>query len=106
MLYHACTTITGVDLAHYGISRAKDWLSVDFGTRINILRINIRTAGVSIPAFLLLVTKSIHLMIRFFKLQPYLERGYTFPYQVAQNRYQQVNSSGERGWLSRVVDVN
>ena len=27
-----CTTITSVDLAHYGVSRAKDWVSVDCGT--------------------------------------------------------------------------
>ena len=35
MLYLICTTITSVDLAHYGVSRAKDWVSVDCGT-INI----------------------------------------------------------------------
>ena len=35
MLYLTCTTITSVDLAHYGVSRAKDWVSVDCGT-INI----------------------------------------------------------------------
>ena len=33
MLYLTCTTITLVDLAHYGVSRAKDWVSVDYGTR-------------------------------------------------------------------------
>ena len=27
-----CTTITSVDLAHYGVSQAKDWVSVDCGT--------------------------------------------------------------------------
>ena len=27
-----CTTITSVDLAHYGVSRAKDRVSVDCGT--------------------------------------------------------------------------
>ena len=32
MLYRTCTTITSVDLAHYGESRAKDWVSVDCGT--------------------------------------------------------------------------
>ena len=32
MLYLTCTTITRVDLAHYGVSRAKDWVSVDCGT--------------------------------------------------------------------------
>ena len=32
MLYLTCTTITIVDLAHYGVSRAKDWVSVDCGT--------------------------------------------------------------------------
>ena len=26
------TKITSVDLAHYGVSRAKDWVSVDCGT--------------------------------------------------------------------------
>ena len=35
MLYLTCTTITSVDLAHYGVSRAKDWVSVDCGTREN-----------------------------------------------------------------------
>ena len=32
ILYLTCTTITSVDLAHYGVSRAKDWVSVDCGT--------------------------------------------------------------------------
>ena len=32
MLYLTCTTINSVDLAHYGVSRAKDWVSVDCGT--------------------------------------------------------------------------
>ena len=32
MLYLTCTTITSIDLAHYGVSRAKDWVSVDCGT--------------------------------------------------------------------------
>ena len=31
MLYLTCTTITSVDLAHYEVSRAKDWVSVDCG---------------------------------------------------------------------------
>ena len=33
MLYLTCTTITSEDLAHYGVSRAKDWVSVKCGTR-------------------------------------------------------------------------
>ena len=33
MLYLTCITITSVDLACYGVSRAKDWVSVDCGTR-------------------------------------------------------------------------
>ena len=33
MLYLTCTTITGVDLAHYGVSRDKVWVSVDCGTK-------------------------------------------------------------------------
>ena len=32
MLYLTCTTITSVDLAHYGVSRDKDWVSMDCGT--------------------------------------------------------------------------
>ena len=35
MLYLTCTTITSIDLAHYGVSRAKDWVSVDCGTIMN-----------------------------------------------------------------------
>ena len=32
MLYLTCTMISGVDLACYGVSHAKDWVSVDAGT--------------------------------------------------------------------------
>ena len=32
MLYLTCTTITSVDRAHYGVSRAKDGVSVNCGT--------------------------------------------------------------------------
>ena len=35
MLYLTCTTITNVDLAHYGVSRTKDWVSVNCGTNGN-----------------------------------------------------------------------
>ena len=28
MLYLTCITISSVDLAHYGVSRTKDWVSV------------------------------------------------------------------------------
>ena len=34
MLYLTCTTITSIDLAHYGVSRAKNWVSVKCGTII------------------------------------------------------------------------
>ena len=34
MLYLTCTMISSVDLAHYGVSRAKDWVSVDCGTNV------------------------------------------------------------------------
>ena len=37
MLYLTCTMISSVDLAHYGLSRAKDWLSVDCGTISNTI---------------------------------------------------------------------
>ena len=33
MLYLACTTISSEDLAQYGVSLAKDWISVKCGTR-------------------------------------------------------------------------
>ena len=33
MLYLICTMISSVDLAHYRVSRAKDWVSVDCGTK-------------------------------------------------------------------------
>ena len=32
MLYLTCTIISSVYLAHYGVSHAKDWISVDCGT--------------------------------------------------------------------------
>ena len=36
MLYLACTTISSVDLAQFGVSLAKDWVSVKSGTRYKI----------------------------------------------------------------------
>ena len=36
MLYLTCTTITSLDLAHYGVSRAEDWVSVDCGTSLDL----------------------------------------------------------------------
>ena len=32
MLYLTCTMIFSVDLAHYGVSRVKAWVSGDYGT--------------------------------------------------------------------------
>ena len=32
MLYLTCTMISSVDIAHYGVAHAKDWVSVDCGT--------------------------------------------------------------------------
>ena len=32
MLYLTCTMISSVDLAYYGVSSAKDWVSVDCGS--------------------------------------------------------------------------
>ena len=37
MLYLTCTTNTSVDLAHYAVSRAKGWVSVDCGTKHNCI---------------------------------------------------------------------
>ena len=33
MLYLTCTTIPSVELAHYGVSGAEDWVSGDCGTK-------------------------------------------------------------------------
>ena len=32
MLYLTCTTISSVDLAQYGVSLAKNWVSMECGT--------------------------------------------------------------------------
>ena len=37
MLYLTCITITSVDLAYYGVSRVKDWVSVDCGTSLKMI---------------------------------------------------------------------
>ena len=36
MFYITYTMISSVDLAHYGVSCAKDWVSVDSGTNLDI----------------------------------------------------------------------
>ena len=43
MLYLTCTTITSVDLAHYGVSHAKDWVYVDCGTKTYSLLVHIKS---------------------------------------------------------------
>ena len=52
MLYLTCTTINSVDFAHYGVSRAEDWVAVDCGTslhnhihEVNILITHIKISG-------------------------------------------------------------
>ena len=39
MLYLTCTMISSVDPAHYGVSRAKDWVSVDVDCGTNTDRV-------------------------------------------------------------------
>ena len=40
MLYLTCTMLSSVDVAHYGVFRPKDWVSVDCGTLFQyVLRI-------------------------------------------------------------------
>ena len=38
MLYLTCTMLSSVDLAHYGVSRATDWVSVDCGAILSNFR--------------------------------------------------------------------
>ena len=38
MLYLTCTMISSVDLAYYGVIRAKDLVSVDCGTKPDIFK--------------------------------------------------------------------
>ena len=52
MLYLTCTTITSVDLAHYGVSRAKDWVSVDCGTSGITTEFNHKSAKMQIANFM------------------------------------------------------
>ena len=36
MLYLTCSMISSVDLAHYGVSCVKDWISLDCGTNSHV----------------------------------------------------------------------
>ena len=49
MPYLTCTMISSVDLAQYGISHAKDWISVDCGTRWSVKSLNIGTERSELP---------------------------------------------------------
>ena len=37
MLYLTCTMISSVDIAHYRVSHAKDWVSMDCGTSQDVM---------------------------------------------------------------------
>ena len=46
MLYLTFTMIFSVDLAHYGVSRAKDWVSVDCSTsKIRLLAMKVQNTS-------------------------------------------------------------
>ena len=52
MLYLTCTTITSLDLAHYGVSRAKDWVSVDCGTISPLYESSFQTLSVDMTVLI------------------------------------------------------
>ena len=49
MLYLTCTIISSVGLAHYRLYRAKDWVSVEYGTICIIIRVVHQVICVQIP---------------------------------------------------------
>ena len=54
MLYLTCTMISSVDLAHYGVSHAKDWVSLDCGTMsVGLSQKSTRTMSTQIDESLL-----------------------------------------------------
>ena len=57
MLCLTCTTITSVDLAHYGVSRAKDWVSVDCGINRYLHLIYLFVLSILYLCFILLIIK-------------------------------------------------
>ena len=50
MLYLTCTTITSIDLAQYGVSLAKDWISVECGSK-KVYKMYMLRAALLIMAF-------------------------------------------------------
>ena len=46
MLCHTWSMISSADLAHYGVSRAKDWISVNCGTRKAIKRFSMKSLNI------------------------------------------------------------
>ena len=59
MLYLTCTTITSVDLAHYGVSRAKDWVSVHCGTIFNERHFQLPSVAKYFPSSLFILAERI-----------------------------------------------
>ena len=45
MLYLTCTMISSIDLEHYEVSRAKDWVSVNRGTNLIVFMVSICGKG-------------------------------------------------------------
>ena len=52
MLYLTCTVLSSVDLACYGISRAKAWVSVDSGTSLSRIHTEVCPRAVLSPLFI------------------------------------------------------
>ena len=49
MLYLTCTMISSVDLAHYGVSHAKNWVSVNCGTTTSVHGLSVLKVCITIP---------------------------------------------------------
>ena len=56
MLYLTCSMISSVDDAHYGVSCAKEWVSMDCGTSISYINHSVK--------FLKIISKSKRITIQ------------------------------------------
>ena len=83
MFHLTCTMISSVDLAHHGASRAKDWVFVDCGTRLDYWKVLSKQYLTTKQEFAVLIMMMIKIIDDLVVLRPFQQYFSHFSKQFA-----------------------